>query len=210
LIVIGVRFEPAINEFVYNFSREIRKVASDLFLSPPRPVLAPIELRESQVITVCEALQAQLGVLERELNQAKQQTIEHCPTAQELPIKTFIREDNGKTAVPSPRFGHNEFVYLVETAESVGRLEGYRIGGLEWDTTLNEWVYSFTIHPRPGKNMTVGDRGDMTFSYVVKYSETELGRLCEVLPLVVSFLERAVARTTLRLQAYCPEVLSSV
>jgi hypothetical protein len=205
IVIVGVRYEPALNEYVYTFSREFKKSTDNSFNPPMRLTLAPIELRESMVLFLCEALDIQIRVLSKELEDAQKQLADNCVEPQQPQDPPAPVRFKQMTITTVPRFGHNEFVYLRESAEVLGRLEGFRIDGIEWNADLNQWVYVFTITPRPGKHMTVGDRGDMTYNQIIRYPEIDLCKICEALPLVVNFLGRAVARATLRQQSYCSE-----
>jgi hypothetical protein len=205
IIVTGVRYVPAINEYVYKFSREFKKGIDNSIEPVARMTLTQIELRESLIMILCEALDTQIRVLNKELDDVRKQFTDNCvepQPAQDPPAPVKFKQ---MIITTIPRFGYNEFVYLRESAEVLGRLEGFRIDGIEWNTDLNQWVYVFTITPRPGKHMTVGDRGDMTYNQIIKYPEVDLCKICEALPLAVSFLERAVARAVFRQQAYCPD-----
>lgn len=206
VVVVGVKFEPSLNEYMYTVDRRFQRTFRGQVVSNEKSTLKPIDVREALLGTLCEVLPVRLSVLERELAEKQKQLTEVCAIPQEIPVTPQPLEINGLITPVAPRFGFNEVVYLIESAEALGRLESYRIDNLTWDTEINQWVYSFTIRPRPGKNMPVGDRDDMTRTYEIKYEESALCKVCEALPLIVTFLQTAVDRDKARLAAFCPSI----
>lgn len=164
----------------------------------------PITLLESELVTLCEALDIQIGVLHGELTEMQTKLMENCPdggsTQPDTPRPT---EDKGKILPPPARFGVRQVVYLKETAEVVGRLEAYRVDAVEWDNGIKQWFYVFQIRPRPRRNTTVGDRDDLRRGKLIVYPESQLVTICEALPLAVTFLQRALQRAQFRRTAFC-------
>ena len=165
--------------------------------------LLPITLLESELITLCEALDVQISVLERELSDAQKKLSNFCPEELIQPAPETPNEKNGITTPKAPRFGYNEVVYLIESAETTGSLEAMRIDNLSWDNSIGEWIYTFRILPRPRRNTTVGDRNDLRRGSIIMMVESQLCKICEALPLVVNFLVVAVNRAKLRRESLC-------
>jgi hypothetical protein len=204
LIVIGFRWDPAISEFVYEFSREFRKTILGTVAPAEKFKLKPVELREAAVLNLCEAIDIQIDVLEKQLSDAQEQMTSLCAEPETQPATPDPQPEHGLITPAAPRFGYNEIVYLKESAETIGELEGFRISELEWNSEINQWVYVFDIFPRPGKNMTVGDRDDWKRIHQIKYAEADLVTVCEAMPLKVAFLQRAVDRANWRKNSFCP------
>lgn len=203
LTVAKVEFSPAHNQYNYSFRDKSRFTIR----GGKKERLMPITLLESELITLCEALDIQISVLQRERDQMQAKLNEHCE-GQEIdrtPVQSPIR-DNGKVIPPDPLYGYNEVVYLTETAQTVGRLEAYRITNFRWDDDMVEWVYEFVIKPRPRRNTTVGDMDDLRRGTTLEYPESMLCSICQAITLANDFLERAVNRAILRRQAFCPDV----
>lgn len=194
--IFGVDFDVAKNEYIYTWSRDL----SPTFKNQP----APIKIYESELVDLCEALNIQISVLKRELDKLLEQQTTFCP----VPIKTVQPRTptivENTTKPPPPRFGANEVVYLLETAQVVGRLEAFRLSGMTWNTKINQWLYRVHIRSRPGRGMTVGDRDNWNRVYDVYYPETSFGTLCEALPLAVAYMTLAVNRAQFRISALCP------
>ena len=198
LKISDIQFSPADNQYCYQF---LKSHSGD-----KRKEVHPINLPESELVTLCEAFDLQIPVLERELADMEQKLVENCSGTGELDLKPNTpqpTEDKTKITPPNPRYGHNEVVYLRESAEVTGCLEAFRIDNLRWSNDIGEWLYVFLIRPRPRRNMTVGDRDDMRRSSTIFYPESQLCQLCEATQLAVEFLERAVARARLRKQSLC-------
>jgi len=196
LRIAEIAYDTLHRQYRYSFTRST---------SPSFPMegLMPITLLDSEIIGLCGAIDLQVAVLTKELANAQEQLTNNCPTSLEQPSQVDLKFVQGQLGVPRPRFGENEVVYLVESAQSVGRLEAYRIDGIRWSTGLLQWLYSFYISKRPGHPTTVGDRDNMLRDHVMEYSESELCMLCEALPMVVSFLQLALTRSQCRQQALC-------
>ena len=200
LYISGVQFDPARNEWLYSWrvSMSISSKAS------------PIQCYESELLTLCEALPIQISVLKRELAEICEKMHCTCPDGGTTPPDpqqpTIINDKVGvnyRMKPPAPRFGFNEVVYLRETAQVLGRLEAYRITDLEWSNDLLEWKYIMLIKPRPGRNMTIGDRDDKNHPFEIWYPESQLSPVCEALPLAVAFMQKAVKNAEARLKAFC-------
>lgn len=190
LKIASVAFDPARRTYFYHW--EINK-------GPAAPhALSPIRLYENELLTICQAAAIQLSVLTRQLAELKEQQKKFCPGPPVVTQQRITIEIDGETQAPAPLFGDNEVVYLRETAEVVGRLESYRITSLKWHNEIRQWLYGMFIHRRPGRNMTVGDRGDLTKEFTLSYPESELCTICEALPLAVSYMTQAVAQAQLR------------
>ena len=159
---------------------------------------------ESEVLDVCDALDNQISVLEREYSEMSAKLTEHCGgesvIPQEIVNPTYNKE---KVIPPRPRFGYNSVVYLRETAQTTGNLESYRVDDIKWDKINNQWVYYIIVRPRPERSSTVGDRGDLTHDVVMNFIEFQLCTVCEAISLAVSFLNLALVRARWRRQAYC-------
>ena len=197
LRIAEISFDSLYRQYRYSFTRNTSP-------SSPDKGLLPITLLGTEIVGLCEALDLQINVLTKELTNAQTKLLETCPvtyTQPNTPSPTFYK---GQMTVPQPRFGENEVVYLVESAQSVGRLEAYRIDGIRWSTDLLQWMYSFYIRKRPGHPTTVGDRDNMLRDHVMEHPESELCILCEAMPMVVSFLQTALTRAQSRKTALCP------
>ena len=200
LKVSSMQFDASEREYRYSFWKDMRKT----ILEPKSIDFMPITLLETELCTMCEALDIQIVKLQNELSEMETKYNDYCgnmpdiqpDTPNPLPIKTKIQP-------PAPRFGIREVVYLKETAEIVGRLEAFRVDDLMWDRASNMWMYYFYMRPRPTRNTTVGDRDDMRRSRTVIYPESQICTLCEVIPLAVAFLERAISSAQFRKDAYC-------
>lgn len=193
LKIAGVKFDPARNEWLYSWSRDLRLTNTTL--------IAPVEVFEDELLTLCEALPIQLDVLERELAEMQSQFAESCPGG-----AVTTTSNTSETDPPAPLFGYNEIVYLRETAEVLGRMEAFRITDYQWSTQTREWTYIMHIRRRPGRNMTVGNRIDMTREFDLVYPENQLCPLCEAIPLALTFLNRAVSQTRSRISSLCPGI----
>lgn len=198
LVIVGIEFNVQRNQFMYSFSRQ---------LSPTTQIkdIMPIKLLESELLTMCEAIEIQISVLRRQLEEAETQLAVQCGSSggSDLPNIAQPTEGTYITTPPRPRFGYNQVVYLVETSQTTGNLEAYRISNLYWDGSVKQWVYTFHIKPRPGRTTTVGDRDDMSRGMELKFLESALGLICEVLPLRVQFLMQAYNKAVRRQEIYC-------
>jgi hypothetical protein len=194
LKIYNMEFDPSRNQYRYYFFRSIDVVDGIL----------PITLLESEVLNVCDALDNQIGVLSREYNDMSAKLDAHCGgelvEAADIVQPTYNKE---LVSPPRPRFGYNSMIYLRETAEVTGVLESYRVDDIKWDRDNLQWVYYSIIRPRPEKNSTVGDRGDLTHDTVLSFIEVRLCTVCEAISLAVSFLSRALSRAQSRRQSYC-------
>ena len=165
--------------------------------------LMPITLLETELITLCEALDVQINVLERQLTESQKKMNNFCNEELIQPASELPDEKNGIVTPKAPRFGYNEVVYLIESAETTGSLEAMRVDSFKWDNNIGEWVYVFRILPRPRRNTTVGDRNDLRRGSIIMMVESQLCKICEALPLVVNFLEVAVSRARFRRETLC-------
>ena len=194
LQIVDIAFDNGSNTYLYSFSRDA---------GVPSGLRLPTRLLEHELLTLCEALDLQIAFLTKKYNDATAQFTASCSESQEQPSVTPSDEDRQIRYPAAPRFGVNQVVYLKDTAESVGRLESYRINWLRFDAGLDQWIYKFHLRKPPGGTMTVGERDDMRRSVELEYAESELLSLCEALPLVVSFLETALQNAMARRQALC-------
>jgi hypothetical protein len=204
LVVTDVVFDPGINGYLYTFSR---------YATPEVNTKEKLrtQLREDELITLCEALDLQITELQRELTDAENKQVSCCPTVETQPSLPAIEKRGQATVVPQPRFGFNQVVYLKDTALSVGRLEAYRIDGMYYNNNINQWVYVFYLKKTPsGGNIMVGDRDNLKRTINLEYPESELLLVCEALPLVVSFLRTALNRAVTKKAIYCPSSSGSV
>lgn len=192
LKIANISYDVQHNTYNYSFYNEFNSTE-----------LHPITFLEFEVISLCDALDIQIRVLTTQLAEKQNQYYEVCNEQSEITTASYPTEDKEKISLPQPRFGHNEVVYLRDTAQTTGDLESYRIHSFEWDKTIEQWVYSFIIKPRPEKNMTVGDRGDLTHTITLQRVEEQLCSACEALSLCISFLQTAVNRAQLRKTNYC-------
>jgi len=197
LRIAEISFDSLYRRYRYSFMRS----TSPLF---PNEGLLPITLLETEIVGLCEATDLQIGILTKELADAQTKLLENCPVSLEQLSTTSPSFYKGQMAIPQPRFGENQIVYLAESAQAVGRLEAYRIDGIRWSTGLLQWMYTFYIRKRPGHPTTVGDRDNMLRDHIMEYPESELCILCEALPMVVSFLQTALTRAQSRRTALCP------
>lgn len=200
LFIIGIEFDPARNDWVYTWGREFGRNSKP----------SPVKVYESELLTVCEALAIQIPVLTRQRAVLQAQMVSTCPNgATTLTQVAYGENSDGSVRPPSPLFGYNEVVYLRESAQATGNLEAFRITDIKWNQSLFEWVYYMYIKRRPGRNMTVGDRGDMTREFELSYPESVLCPVCEALPLAISYFDRAINSLTLRYNGLCPDVTGS-
>lgn len=199
LVIATIEFNVARNQYLYGFKRQISPTSPD-------KDLMPIKLYESEIITMCEALELQISVLKREFDEATAQLAKVCGSADGSPLPDVAKPTEGVAIVtpPRPRFGYNQVVYLIETAQTTGNLEAYRISNFSWNGKLKQWVYTFHIRPRPGRSTTVGDRDDLSRAVNLEFPESVLGEICQVLPLRVQFLTLAFNRAVRRQQTFCP------
>lgn len=207
IAIAAIRYEPNINSYVYSFLKN--KILSNLIIQdgkvivqrmrPAKPQeISPIEVREEELITICEALEIQVRYLENQLELANAEFERVCNSVgSDLPEANdpdII--DNFIISPQEPRFGINDVVYLIETAQSVGRLEKVRIDAVEFDVSLQKWVYTSHFQQKPGENMTVGDRIDLKESVVLRHTEDDLVTVCEAIPIRIDFLEQSLLRST--------------
>jgi hypothetical protein len=200
LTVAKVEFLPARNQYNYSFSDKSRFTIR----GGKKERLMPITLLESELITLCYALDTQISVIQREYDQMSIRLNENCE-GQEVD-RTAVRKPvrgNGQVVPPNPLYGYNEVVYLTETAQTVGRLEAYKITNFRWDDDVAEWIYEFVIKPRPRRNTTIGDMDDLRRGTVLEYPESMLCTICEAITMARDFLERVINRAVLRKQALC-------
>jgi hypothetical protein len=201
LKIATVKYNPKFKENEYSFWRDTHLNQDIPRKSHDR---LPITLLESELTTLCEAIDIQISVLHRELTEMQVKLLENCPDGGSIqPNPPRPVEDKGKVLPPQSRFGVRQVVYLKETAEVLGRLEAYRIDDVEWDNGIKEWLYKFYTRPRPRRNTTTGDRDDLRRAKTIIYPESQLCTICEALPLAVHFLEIAIQRAEFRRQAYC-------
>jgi hypothetical protein len=200
LKVATIQFDPAARDHRYGFWRDMRRTV----VNPEIKDFMPVTLLETELCTLCEALDIQIEVLQKELLDMSQKYEDNCGSVPDIqPNTPYPVPDKTKIRPPAPRFGIRDVVYLRETAEVVGRLEAFRVDDMIWDTASNMWLYYFYVRPRPSRNTTVGDRDDMRRSRTVIYPESQICTLCEALPLAVSFLENAITSAQFRKEAYC-------
>ncbi len=102
-----------------------------------------------------------------------------------------------------PKFRINDLVYL-ESSARVGRLESYRVSGIQLLGTRN-WIYQFIIDQRPPAEATVGDRVDLKEGTELFFSEAELLEACEAMPIVIDTLERTIRKFTLARDGKCED-----
>lgn len=198
LVIVGIEFDPATAGYVYSFTRTTK-----LYSNRDQRLL-PIKLYEPEILTLCEALDLQISVLSRELIESRRQFELNCLQAEVKPPPQTPVVSGDLSLPPPPRFGYNQVVYLRETAETVGRLEAFRINKFVWSDSVGQWIYTFHIKRRPGRTMTVGDRDDMSREFDLRYPEADLCLICEASPSVVKFAELALRRAQGRKIAYCP------
>lgn len=200
LRIAQISFNVSQNQFEYSFHRNS---IGDVRLTTDKPQLMPTTLLESEIIGLCDALDIQIQVLERQLTEITDKFDENCQQQQQIADPPVASTVKSITQPPRPRFGHGQVVYLRETAETTGRLEAFRIDGFTWDNNLGEWMYFFNIRPRPRRNTTVGDRDDLRRGSVITIPESQLGTICEALTLAVDFMDLAVRRAKSRRTSFC-------
>ena len=193
LYIHSAYYNPYKNTYIYSFRRSLR--------GPPQ--LLPVRLSEMQIITFYEAVDIQIGVLQKEYNKAVKTLQERCPEVNPipaLPVVPRLSEDPNtlQTVMPKPKYGYNQVVYLRESAEASGSLEAMRITDISWENKHRQWLYSFEIQPRPEYNMPVGDADVWRRRMCPSYSETELLTMCEAQQLAVNFLASALAKAKSR------------
>ena len=214
-VIAKIRFDSALRAYKYRYLKN-RTVSDVVFedgkVATVRPViseeeLAPIELDESEIITICDALAIQVDFLDRQLVEAQEEfqrvcdgLVDDIPLPQQSEVSSqFI------VSPPTPRFRVNEVVYLRETAEAVGRLEKMRVDSYHFDEIRQEWVYSFVFEQKPGENMTVGDRIDLRAPVLIMKFERELITVCEAIPLRITFLESVSRDSSAAFDRICEE-----
>jgi hypothetical protein len=170
--------------------------------------LFPVILMENEIATLCEALDLQKTVLDRELALARKR-LEICNTdtaANVDPIPENLPTVDGINVLPpAPLYNVGAIVYLIESAEVTGNLEAYRIDGVRWENEIGEWVYKINISPRPEHNSTMGARITQRKHLVLEYPEGQLCPYCNAISAVVKFLESAVFKNRIRRQNHCGE-----
>lgn len=194
IFIVGIDFEPGRADYLYTWQNG----------NGPGSKISPVQLYESELIVLCEALDIQISVLNRELSEQQVRLQSICPNGPIVAPTQIPSIDGDQITPPAPRFGVNDVVYLLESAEVVGRLEAFRINDISWDNSFRQWKYIMIVKPRPGKTMTIGDRGDMTHNLSIGYPESQLGAVCEALPLAVKFLQRALNKAVTRRSTFCP------
>jgi hypothetical protein len=200
LFIWAVEFDPARRKYLYTFVRTLHVV------HPKKSDFIPAKLYEDQVCNLCGALQNQMGVLERQFNEAMETLNTKCTATGAIDfVQTPIVYEDSKfmTQPPAPRFGINDVVYLTETAQTTGALEALRINNMVWDNIRRMWTYKFIIRPRPERHMTIGDADAWHNPKVLYLFENELVTFCEAQQLVVSFLDNALTQCKIRLRSYC-------
>jgi hypothetical protein len=201
LPVFGVEFVPSVGKYKYTFSREL----NIKHLKPRSVQLISARLYEDQLVTLCEALDIQISVLQRQYDEMNAKYQSACPNGVELYVPTPVYESaRFLVQPPKPRFGYNEVVYLKETSQTTGVLEAFRIKDMVWDTSRNMWLYKFEIKPRPERTMSVGDADNWHRSFIVAYYDVELVVYCEALYYCVQFLDGAVTAAKTRKMTLCP------
>lgn len=212
LIIARIRFVVSLNEYAYRFLKNQRLsnlLVHDGRVSTVRAALdkelSPIELPDSELITICEALTIQISFLETALQDAQDEFTRVCADQADTEPnpQTVSTSFEFIVSAPIPRFRVNEVVYLEETAQAVGRLEKMRVDGFEFDPNKQEWLYTFVFEQKPGENQTVGDRIDLRQPVVIKKFETELLTACEAIPLRVQFLQRALNGSRSKFTSIC-------
>ena len=193
VLIHSINYNPTINQYVYTLKQPFNDPVKFL----------PAVLTESEIITLCEALDLQISVLKLELSQMQQKQSTNCASFVEPISAGPIVKDDGRVQPPKPMFSFNEVVYLIESAKAVGRLEAFRVNGLRWENSVSQWVYTFDIQPRPERNTTVGDRDDMRRGFGIYYSEPELCHFCTAVNSAVQFLVRAVNLAEQRRVSLC-------
>lgn len=192
--IVNMAFDPARNSWIYTWSYDFGK----------SPKVSPVRVYESELITVCEALDIQISVLQRRLADLQIQFGSVCPNGATFSVQVAVSENaDGTTRPPPPLFGYNEVAYLRESAESNGYLESYRITDLKWHQPESQWAYSMHIKRRPGRTMTIGDRGDMSREFDLVYFESQLCTVCEALPLAIAYLGGAITSRQSRRAGLC-------
>jgi hypothetical protein len=199
--VADVRFDPR-GFYVYDMYREFSRNFNGT-VKPVRKRLMPASVMESSLVTLCEALESQAVILAKELDDIRSKIDMLCNEVEDDPGAQPVSTDRGLVYPPRPRYGVNSVVYLRESAESLGRLEAYRVSNFKWSKDANEWFYNFDIHTRPEKNMVVGDRNEILRGHTFGKVESSLLTLCEVLPLCESFLSTALQNNTRRRTTFC-------
>lgn len=105
-----------------------------------------------------------------------------------------------------PKFRINDVVYLESSAKT-GRLESYKVSGIQFLGTRN-WVYQFIIDQRPPAEATVGDRVDLKEGRELYFSEAELLTACEAMSIVIDTLERTIKKFSIIRDSKCDGVIT--
>ena len=210
----NVALDPSNGRWLYSFNRKMNIVPNSMAkfnaevhgnVIIPQYGLLPIQLYEDQILTFCEAIVIQISVLQNQYNEAVKVLQEKCggQIVTQPPIVRTYEDATFQTALPKPRFGVNETVYLMETSQAAGRLEPMRISNIEWDNRQRHWTYVFHYEPRPEFNMTVGDRDNWRRPHNARYSEGMLGTFHEAQSARVSFLEQALKNSQTHQAVMC-------
>jgi hypothetical protein len=203
LFVHAISYDPYRNTHVYIFRRE---------LLPTKSVqLIPARLVESQLVTLCEATDIQLSVLQRDYDKAVKLLNDRCSGYVAPPETPTVYEDPStlQTKPPKPKFGYNEVVYLKESADSAGFLEAMRITQIDWDNKRKQWLYSFQFTARPEYSMPIGDGSAYRDAPKPYYNESELLTFCEAQQIVVNYLAQAIQNAQWRKQNMCADATGS-
>lgn len=217
LYIHDVQFDTSVRQWLYTFRRDLDIIPTAEYKygqltnnapipSAKAPILIPAKLHENKLLTFCEALGIQLSFLQRELDSAVKLLDTRCPSTVPVPLPVTQRvypDNKYQVAMPRPRYGVNDVVYLIDSAKSVGRLEPIRISDIKWDNSSNQWLYVIDFNPRPEFTMTIGDKDNWRRRYTVVYRENELANFCETQTEVVSFLTKAVDLAKRRQSSLC-------
>jgi hypothetical protein len=207
LYIHDVGLDVATGKWQYTFRVDKRPTL------PSRSIkLVPGKLYEEQILRICEALDIQISVLQREFNAAVelfQKTCNSTDASSRRPTMKVYEDFKNTVEPPDPRFGYNEVVYLAETAQTVGRLEAYRVTDLNWDNGFKEWLYSFQLKPRPEFHMTIGDADNWRRAPKILLHESDLCTYCEAQEFAVDFLTEALNRAIRRRISLCADVTGS-
>ena len=216
LYIHEIELDSALGKWLYIFRRDLDIIPRTEYKygslaynfpvpHPPVVQLIAAKLYEDQILTFCEAIIIQISVLQREYNDAVKKFDKACNgTAPEPQSPPQVYEDAKlQMTAPRPRYGINELIYLLDTAKTVGRLEGVRINDMKWDNTRRQWLYIIHYECRPEHNMTIGDKDNWRRPYDVCYNEGELVSFCEAQAEVVKFLNKALSLAQRRKVALC-------
>lgn len=219
LVIGSINYENQSNTYEYRWIKN--KKLSELIITgrinhrsidpPSDKSLSPVRIAEHELIYLCQdddngALQIQKRFIEKELLNASNEILNSgCDEIDEFPDVEKDKNYDYNDDISSPNWSVGDFVYLRETAESVGRLERFRIDNIEFNNKTGEWVYVFFIKQKPGAVSTVVDRNDLKNNIIISKSESELIDFCDAMAIRILYLNKSLDTVNRRIETLCQD-----